>query len=176
MRRRQLRWLALALLLLMLVAGLAWWLLRLPSVSDADYARIEVGLPLADVEAIIGGRPGNYGGDDLGQYLPHNVLVAGPALGLIQFEPDGRLADSTIDAVTDGFMPNLSWGPGERQFLTIDECKLLGRPVRRVVWTGRDYAIAVQLDADDTVVNACLAKSIREPGFVDAFLARLGIR
>jgi hypothetical protein len=115
------------------------------------------------------------------------MLVGCPVLTVVlRSDPqrDGNVVpvvgelDDLLDSysVTDGFMPVQSSAPAVRRWLSIEELRALRSPARTVFWTGRDYAIAVQLDAEDRVVNACLAKNFREPGLGERLLARIGIK
>jgi hypothetical protein len=181
MRKRRRLLLAGAFAVACVAGGLAWWVLHTPRVTDTAYVRIDIGLSLAEVEGIIGGRPGNYGGGPKHEYLPRSLLCAGPVLtvltGIGNVAEPGDLGWLVhTDSVTDGFMPVQSWAPAVRRTLSMKEYQALRRPARTVAWTGLDYAIAVQLDDEDRVVNACLAKSFREPGLLERLLDRIGIK
>ncbi len=195
MRSRR-RLLALGLVLLAVGGPAAWWLARPgPRINEAAYEQIGEALAarpltLADVEAILGGPAGDYGGQEPGQYLPRHILRGGPDLASItpdqavlvlpfnQVEPPpggGRFELARSD-VTEPFMPIQSWAPAVGALWTMDEFRALPLPRRVVVWTGPYYAIAVQLDAQDGVINACLAKNFRAPGRWERWLEWLGVR
>jgi hypothetical protein len=187
MRNRRRLLLASAFALILVVGGIAWWLLHGPRVTDAAYDRIDIGMSLAEVEAIIGGPPGNYGGEQPQEYLPRQVLLGSPAIAAgmwTEVEQRGNVTSLGSDffgaaspvSITQEFMPVQSWVPNVRRVLTAEEFKALKPPARMVLWTGPNYAIAVHLDAEDRVVNACLAKNFREPGMFERLLSRVGIR
>jgi hypothetical protein len=164
--------------------ALLWWVLHAPQVTAAAYEQIELGLSLAEVEAIIGGPPGTYRGVEPHEYLPRSVLFQAPSItvvvpadnraGVLNVQNIGNL--HLAEPVTAGFMPNQSSGVALRHIGSLEEVPAVPPPVRRVLWTGPEYAIAVQLDAEDRVVNACLAKNFREPGMFEQLLRRIGIR
>lgn len=153
--------------------ALTLWLLWPPRITESAYEQIDFGQTLAEVEAIIGRAPGNYGGVEMREYLPRSVLTNCPNAIL----SDGEHGDLLPTAeVTTGFMLNQSWGLDIRQLKSLDEFLAMSQPVRKVSWLGPNCAIAVQFDAEDRVVNACLAKNFREPGPFERLLDWLGIR
>lgn len=82
-KRRRLLWLAAALAAVLLGAyALLWW--TAPRVTGANFERIEVGMMLAEVEALLGGPAGNYADDE---------LVFGSYPELFEGWPNDRLSD-----------------------------------------------------------------------------------
>jgi hypothetical protein len=141
-------------LILFLGTGVLIWDLTHPNPQiDRDhYVQIKDGMTLAEVEAIIGAPPGNYGGCNPNAYLTQ---------------------------ACHGWVCHLFIGHGLRLTMTLDELeKELGEG-RIVVWTGPQFAIAVHLDGQDRVIGSGLGGldiSFREPPLWERFWARLGIR
>jgi hypothetical protein len=145
------RLLLLAGLILFPATGSLIWVLTRPNPQmDRDhYDQIKDGMTLAQVEAIIGTTPGNYGGCDPNVY--------------------GTQA-------CRGWVCSLFIDRHNSPTMTLDEIQKKLETGRIVVWTGPQFAIAVHLDNQDHVVGAALGVHFREPTFWDRLLARLGIR
>jgi hypothetical protein len=173
MRKWRRLYLACAFSLVLGAIALALWLHRPPRITEAAYEQINVGQTLAEVEATIGRPPGNHFGTEMQEYLPRSLL-SHPNFAVVV--ADGRAHRLLTDEITDGFMPNQSTGLSIRSLKSVDDFRATPPPVRKVLWLGPQCAIAVQLDADDRVVNACLAKNFREPGPFERLLARIGIK
>jgi hypothetical protein len=163
--RPQRRLLVVAILVLILaVSVVAWWLSHAdPPIRYRTWAKIEHGMSLADVEAMIGVPPGNYGGEELDAYIA----------GIVLRHPAGPDQDLVIDV----FKRSEDWPAPP-----LDQLKAKLREGRIVVWTGPKLAIAVQTDAQGRVVATCLG-TIRPgdiardqgPVWVEWLRARLGI-
>jgi hypothetical protein len=180
MRRRRL-WLVLGLVLTLAGGAAGWWLLHSPPrITEATYEQIRDGMALAEVEAILGGPPGNYDGEEPRQYIPRHILCSGAVSAVIMVDDLGQVNQWPEQAfrgdVTDAFSPSQYLSVG--RIVPVEEALKLPRPARTVLWTGPKYAIAVQLDAGDHVVNACLAVNYgpsAEPAWWQRLLARVGI-
>ena len=147
-KRRRL--LVLGLPFLLAIAAVIWFLTRAnPHIDDDHYRQIEHAMTLAQVEAIIGAPPGNYGGADPTAY------------GIQACQ--GWICDLFQD-----------WHHG-KPTMTLERINARLEEGRIVVWTGRQYAIAVELDAQDRVVATGLGIGYREPTWWEQLLDRLGI-
>ncbi len=149
MKRR--RWLILAALVCVTpAAGLAWLLTRPnPEISRDSYDRIQEGMTLAEVEAIVGAPPGDYGGED-----PSAYGIQACQGWICSLFADWRHGTPSI--------------PLQDLQRKLDEGRI-------VVWTGRSYALAVQLDAQDRVVATGIGVVMREWSWWERLLDRLGI-
>jgi len=147
-RRRRL--VVLGLPFFLAIAAAIWILTRAhPHLDLEHYNQIKHGTTLAEVEAIIGAAPGNYGGADPNAY--GITACQGWICSLFQ---DWRYGKPT---------------------LKLEEIQAKLEEGRIVVWTGRQYAIAVQLDAQDRVVATGLGIGLREPTWWEQLLDMLGI-
>jgi hypothetical protein len=107
-----------ALLFLVLVVTLAsvigWLIWPARNVTPENGNRIQQGMRLSEVQSIIGGPPGNYGGAHFHAYrYLENGISLGRMLALQEHPEEGRI----------------------------------------LAWTGPEYAIIVELDADERVVT-----------------------
>jgi hypothetical protein len=146
-RRRLL--LLVGLILLPATGALIWGLTRPnPQLDREHYDQIIDGMTLAEVEAIIGTPPGNYGGQGPNAYYTQ---------------------------ACHGWVCSLFIDRHNSPTLTLDEIQKKLEEGRIVVWTGPQYAIAVHLDGQDRVVGSGLGFRGREPTSWERLLARFGI-
>ena len=137
------------LILFTATAALIWVLTRPNPQMDRDhYDQIKDGMTLAEVEAIIGTPPGNYGGCDPNAYFTQ---------------------------ACHGWVCSLFIDRHNSPTMTIDEIHKKLEAGRIVVWTGPQYAIAVHLDGQDRVVGSGLGVRFREPTSWERLLAWLRI-
>jgi len=147
-KRRRL--LVLSLPLLVLGGALIWLATRpKPHIDNDHFRQIEHGMTLAEVEAIIGASPGNYGGADPNAYGIQ--ACQGWICSLFQ-----------------------DWRYGQ-PIMSLEKINAQLEEGRIVVWTGRQYAIAVQLDAQDRVVGTGMGIRGTEPTWWQRLLEKLGI-
>src|SRR6516164_9857766 len=116
--QRRWKWLGVVAILALLAVPTASRLLQYPRVTDSRYQRIHVGQSLAEVEAIIGGPPGSYGGGPLSEYRPETIMWRAPdksAADLPEIKLEGLQAQpaahfGTEVSLIDGFAPSRCWG------------------------------------------------------------------
>jgi hypothetical protein len=148
-RRRRL--VVLGLPFFLAIAAAIWFLTRpRPHIDLEHYNQIKHGMTLGEVGAIIGAAPGNYGGADPNAYGIN--ACQGWICSLFQ---DWRYGTPTLKL--------------EEIQAKLDEGRI-------VVWTGRQHAIAVQLDAQDRVVATGLGgRGWQPPTWWEQLLEWLGI-
>jgi hypothetical protein len=136
---------------LFVVAGVLIWLVTRPKphIDNDHYRQIEHGMMLAEVQAIIGAPPGNYGGADPNAYGIQ--ACQGWICSLFQ---DWRYGTPTM---------------------TLEKINAQLEEGRIVAWTGRQYAIAVQVDAQDRVVGTGMGIRATELTWWERLLEWLGI-
>jgi hypothetical protein len=136
--------------ILFLAVGVLIWCLTRPNpqIDRERFGQLKDGMTLAEVEAILGAPPGNYGGGDPNGY------------GL---------------RACHGWVCSLFVDRHNSPTLTLDQIQKKLEEGRIVVWTGPHYAIAVHVDSQDRVVGTGLGVRFREPNTWERLLTRLGI-
>jgi hypothetical protein len=134
----------------MLIAALLVWLFRHPQphITDENYRKIQPGMAQAEVEAILGGPPGDYANGRRQYYVQ-------------------SCRGSTCD-LFDNFKHGTRAVPPEKI-----ECVSPGGKI--AVWWGKEYAIGVEFGADGKVICAGIGWSPGEPGVVERIRAWLGL-
>jgi hypothetical protein len=151
MRTRRRRLIIVGLMLAPATAALVWCLTRPnPKIDGEHHEQIKHSMTLAEVEQIIGAPPGDYGGRDPSQY------------GIQACQ--GWICSLLCD-----------WRYGKPS-IPLDEIQGRLDEGRIVVWTGPQYAIAVQLDSQDRVVGTGLGFYGLEPTWWQRLLQRVGIQ
>jgi hypothetical protein len=112
-----------------------------PAITRDNFERLEHGMALADVEAILRGPPGDYGGG-------HRKYAVRACKGWIC-----------------GIFYDWKY---ERKEHTAGEIDAIASRERIAIWWGMDDAIAVQLDEDGKVIALGHGRAVREPSAWDS--------
>jgi hypothetical protein len=153
MRRHRRLWIGVLGVALVGSAVLAWWLCqRGPGGIDPwTWRDIDQGIALAEVEELIGAPPGIHNGREPDAYTAwiwqSDARPVQPGAGRRSVELRHIFKNLASDAPRPPLAP-----------ARVARVARVARPGDRIVtWTGPQYAIAVQLDAEDRVVATCLA-------------------
>ena len=164
MRRHRRLWIGVLAMALVGAAVLAWWLCQRGAggIDPWTWRDIEHGMSLAEVEELIGAPPGIHNGREVSEYTAwiwqsdERPMQAG--VGRQPVELRHIFKNLASDA------------PRPLAPARVARAARAARPGDRIVtWTGPQFALAVQLDADDRVVATCVA-ALRAEDMNDAMM------